>query len=210
MARPPKNLLLFRSWLRDHRGSAPATVNSYCTLVRRVLREAGGEPDAESLYRAILTVPIDNRRVHRSAWNAFRAFALTQRITLPEIPKVKAAPHDVDAPAHLSDALLDACRRVSHSAPLSVLLLLTWGDVTDRDVTMRDVRTLDGTMQCLLARDPRDDAPNHAFIALPVETLDALRTYCGNVATDAPLLPRSPGDPRHYPAYAFKRALARC
>ena len=64
----------FRLWLVESEGVTKTTARTYCTQVRRILREIEGSVTTENLFSWINSRPAGHRTPFRSSWRRYRLY----------------------------------------------------------------------------------------------------------------------------------------
>jgi hypothetical protein len=86
----------FRDWLISTEGVTKTTARTYCTQVRRILREIEGHITPESLFEWVSTKPAGHRTPFRSSWRRYRSFIKhTFSMDVPDFPSGGGIPSNV-------------------------------------------------------------------------------------------------------------------
>ena len=86
----------FREWLVTSEGVTKTTARTYCTQVRRILREIEGPATPESLFDWINSRPAGHRTPFRSSWRRYRLFIMkTFSINVSDFPAGSGVPVEV-------------------------------------------------------------------------------------------------------------------
>ena len=179
MSRRQEPWTTYAAWLAERRRLNPTTISTYCTLVRRVIRNGGTPLTAEGIGAWIESLPQHHRTPHRAAYRAFAEWSAEQGHPIPAIPVRTAdlTPDVIDA----VDSLVRA------GIPIRAVPMLRW-DIDDSPTK-------------------RAAFPDRVFIriggaglgdyaALPRDVADTLRQWAYGdveVGPDDPIVPRAPG-----------------
>jgi hypothetical protein len=192
MGRPVKDLHAFRRYLLEHRGLSPDTVTVYCSHIRRIVRQF--DPNvpttAEQVVAALVAAfpSARSRAAGRMAWRAFREWAATQGVEVPEPGTTLARDLAQRLPSEVVTALdyFRAC-----GVPFDRLPNLRWVDVYPDRAPNRRVLPIQDTHFVLLS-----------------SMFDALRAWAQPPDEGAPLIPAAPGSTQPMPQAALRRAVA--
>jgi hypothetical protein len=205
VSRRRQSLNDFADWLVRTRDIKKGTVNVYCSSVRGLIRAAGAADDAAALAKAYLDLPRDRRMVYRTAWTAFRDFALgTKNQLLPELPRERAEPKEMP-PCALPGEVLAALRRTTPNGLIPPVIVATrWLHVTEQEIT------IEGEAYVTLLHPTKANTS----ILIRRQDLETLRTWGyphsgaeERPSQDCPLVPRTPESIEPYPQYHLVREL---
>jgi len=86
----------FRAWLTDSEGVTKTTARTYCTQVRRIIREIEHPITPETLFDWINSRPPGHRTPFRSSWRRYRLFTIqTFGVTVADFPAGSGVPTEV-------------------------------------------------------------------------------------------------------------------
>jgi hypothetical protein len=86
----------FRDWLVNDEGVTKTTARTYCTQVRRILREIEGPTNSEGLFDWINSRPAGHRTPFRSSWRRYRMFIeKVFSVQVPDFPTGNGVPLEV-------------------------------------------------------------------------------------------------------------------
>jgi hypothetical protein len=204
-----ESFALYGAWLSAERGLSRASVNTYCSILRRFLRGVADPTDAAALAEGAALIPGASVGVLLSAWSAFRAFAVaTHGMDLPDIPRARRAVAPVPASvASLDVAAPDLPADVADIVRCAGWSADAWGAVRwDHAASVVTLREVDH----LVFRIPTDKIG----LSLPVPAARRLLAWGWPAASDvadaptgAYLLPLRPEAPTPFPAWRLRALL---
>lgn len=130
-----KDLGSFAAWLHETRGSSTRTVDTYVSVIRRMLDAqrfyVTGVCDPERLTLFVEAMPARNRSLYRTAWRAFTQYASMNQIEVPNPFGDTVAPQRCEGtlPA-IPDAVIAAVREfLRRKLTPAQIIMIRWHHV---------------------------------------------------------------------------------